>query len=476
MIKRHLKAIVCLLLVFFAGISLFAQKGPKDKFNFPPLNPIKMPTVETVKLANGLKLFLVQDIQYPTIDIRAMIHTGSVFEPPEKIGLAAITGQVLRTGGTASMTGDEIDQKLETLAAAISTGIGDTSGYFSVSLLKEDLDSVLEILADMLMNPAFSEDKIELAKIRQKAIISRRNDEIRGIAFREFDRLIYGKESAYGRIPEYHTIDAIARQDVVDFYKKFFHPNNTIMAVWGDFNPKDIAAKIKNTFGKWKAAELDVSPLPEVQYDFKFSVNYISKPDANQSNIILGHIGGLRNNSDYPALRVMNRILTFDRMFTKIRTDEGLAYNVWGTFGAGYKIPGVFSCGAQTKSESTLYAIELMLRELEKIQSEMVSDEELGRAKDQYLNSFVFNFDSRSEIVNRMMTYEFFGYPLDFMDRMKKEIEKVTKQDILRVAKKYLSPDKVQILVVGKKENFDKPLSTLGDVNEIDISIPDPEK
>jgi zinc protease len=159
-------------------------------------------------------------------------------------------------------------------------------------------------------------------------------------------------------------------------------------------------------------------------------------------------------------------------MFKKIRTDEGLAYDVWGYYGANYQVPGVFRCEAQTKSESTVYAIELMLKEIKRITEEEVADEELVRAKERYLNSFVFNFDSRAKIVNRLMTYGFFGYPLDFMDKVKKGVEKVTKEDVLRVAKKYLRPDKVQILAVGKKEDFDKPLATLGEVNVIDIKIP----
>ncbi len=463
---------VLFLLVFISGVSVFGQKSPKDKFVFSPLNPIKMPQIETVTLKNGMKLFLVEDHEYPTIDIRAMIHTGSVFETPSKIGLASITGSVLRTGGTVSMTGDEIDKQLETLAATIETGIGQTSGFITVSVLKEDINRALDILTDILINPAFREDKINLAKIQQKSAISRRNDDIGDITRREFRKLIYGKDSPYARHAEYLTIDAVTEADIEQFYKKYFYPNNTIMAVWGDFNRKDMKEKIKKSLGTWKKAEVKVPMLPEVDYEYKYTVNFINKPDVNQSNIMLGHIGGLINNPDYPALSVMNSILSFERMFKKIRTDEGLAYSVWGSYGAGYQSPGIFSCGAQTKSESTVYAIELMFQELKKIKEKEVSDEELAKAKDQFLNSYVFNFDSRARIVNRLMTYAFFDYPLDFMEKIKKGVEKVTKKDVLRVARKYLRPDKVQILVVGDKDKFDKPLSTLGKVNVIDISIP----
>jgi zinc protease len=147
------------------------------------------------------------------------------------------------------MTGDEIDKELETMAASVSTGIGLTSGYITVSVLKEDIDRALGILADILMNPAFQEDKINLAKIREKTAISRRNDDVGQIAYREFQKVIYGEDSPYARQTEYATVEAITRQDIVDFYSKYFFPNNTIMAVWGDFNSKDMVAKIKKALG-----------------------------------------------------------------------------------------------------------------------------------------------------------------------------------------------------------------------------------
>ncbi|MBE0460111.1 MAG: insulinase family protein [Candidatus Aminicenantes bacterium] len=480
-ITARKKSIVCIFglaicIGIMCGVFVYGQKSPKETFVFPPLNPIQMPKVEQMELPNGLQLFLVEDHEYPTIDMHALVRTGSIYEPKEKVGLAALTGRVLRTGGTVSKTGDEIDKELESIAARIEVFIGQTSGNINVSLLKEDLDQVLGILADILMNPAFREDKITLAKIMEKSSISRRNDDIGQITRREFRKLIYGKDSPYARLMEYSTIDAVTREDIVKFYETFFHPNNTIMAVWGDFNSKEMATKLEKTLGAWKGKDVMLPPIPEVKYDYKYTVNFIDKPDVNQSNIMLGHIGGLMNDPDIPALSVMNSILSYERMFKKIRTDEGLAYSVWGVYGAEYQYPGIFTCGAQTKSESTVYAIELMLEELKRITRDEVSDEELAKAKDEYLNGYVFNFDSRAKIVNRMMAYAYYGYPLDFMEKIRKEVEKVTKKDVLRVAKKYLQPDKVQILVVGNKETFVKPLSTLGEVNNIDISIPTPEK
>ena len=466
-------ALGALLLAMLAA-PLAAQKNPKDPFDFPKLNALKIPPVTQLTLKNGIRLYLIEDHRFPTIDMRGMFFTSSAFEPAAKAGLAALTGTVLRTGGTKRLSGDQIDRELETMAATIETAIDSESGSIYVSLLKENLDRVLPIMADILCQPVFDQEKIDLAKVEARTGISRRNDDVGQIAHREFNKLIYGTNSPYARQPEYATIDAVSREDIVAFYRGYFHPDNLWLAVWGDFNGKQMIKKIEAAFGNWPAAGLKLPALPKVDYEYRSTVNYVEKSDVKQSNIMVGHIGGLLDSPDYAALSVMNRILSFDRMFKKIRTDEGLAYSVWGYYGAGYKVPGVFSAGAQTKSESTVKAIQLMLDEMRLMRSQEVSNEELQRAKDQFMNSYVFQFDSRAKIIRTMLTYAYYGYPLDYSQQIFKKIETVTQADILNAAKKYLQPDQVQILVVGKQADFDKPLGEFGAVNTIDIAIPVP--
>ncbi len=462
------------MLLAMLAAPLAAQKNPKAPFDFPKLNPLKIPPVTQLTLKNGIRLYLIEDHRFPTIDMRGMFFTASAFDPAAKAGLAALTGTVLRTGGTERLSGDQIDRELETMAADIETVIDSESGSIHVSMLRENLDQVLPLMADILRRPVFAQEKIDLAKIDARTGISRRNDDVGQIAEREFSKLIYGAQSPYARQNEYATIDAITRDDMVAFYKSYFHPDNMRLAVWGDFNGGQMARKIEAALGDWPAAGLKLPALPAVDYEFKPTVSYIEKSDVNQSNIMVGHIGGLLDNSDYAALSVMNRILSFDRMFKRIRTDEGLAYSVWGYYGAGYRVPGVFSAGAQTKSGSTIKAIGIMLDEMKRMRSEEVSDEELQRAKDQFMNSYVFQFDSRAKIIRRMLTYAYYGYPLDFSEQLFKRIETVTRADILNAAKKYLRPDQVQILVVGRQADFDKPLGEFGTVNTIDIAIPVP--
>lgn len=468
------RLIISVVLVLGLTTLSTAQKAPKEIKSFPALHKIVMPDVQTLTLKNGMQVYLVEDPQYPTIDMRAMVRTGSIYEPDEELGLASITGTVLRTGGTTTRSGDDIDRMLETMGASVETGIAQTSGYASMSVLKANADEGLALLADILMHPVFAQEKIDLAKIEMRSEISRRNDNIWSITGREFNSLIYGKNHPYARYAEYATVDNITRDDIVAFYSTYFHPNNIIFAVWGDFNSKDMKKKLDAAFGKWTSAETIFPEKPKVDYRYRYTVNFVQKPDVNQSHIQMGHLGGLLSDPDYPALVIMNQILSMDRMFKVLRTKEGLTYAPWGYFGADYDHPGVFNCGTQTKSQSTVYAVRLMLNEVKRMTEEPVTDEELQRAKDSYLNSFVFNFDSKSKIVSRLMTYAYFGYPLDFIDRLKDGIEKVTKEDVLRAAKNHLHPAEMQILVVGNKDDFGEPLSSLGDVNVIDITIPPP--
>ena len=466
----------CLLLLLFAGIVL-SQTTYKD-LKYPPLNPVRVPPVKRVVLPNGIILYLIEDHELPLIQLSARIGVTSIDDPPGKIGLAAITGAVMRTGGTVTKSGDQIDEELESIAASVETGIGLNAGSASMSVLKENFDTGLGILADILMHPAFPQEKIDLQKIQQRTLIARRNDNVNSMAVREFGKLIYGKGSVYARYPEFTTIDAITREDLAAFHKKYFHPNNTMIGLWGDFKTDEMVKKMEQPFRNWRKVPFTRTAKPSVDYQYDSSVNFIRKEDVNQSTILIGHIGGLMKNPDYFALQVMNDILSggfSSRLFRNVRTRQGLAYAVFGAYSANFDYPGLFYLGTITKSQTTVKAIRSLMDELQQMTREQVTDEELNLAKESYLNSFVFNYDSRAEVLNRLMTYEYYGYPKDFLEKTRENIEMVTKADVLRVAGKYLPPDQVRILVVGRDQDFDEPLSVLGKVNEINITIPPPK-
>ena len=466
-----------LILILLITVTGQAQNKPHEGLVYPPLNQPQPPVPDRFELDNGMIVYLLEDHELPIIDISVRVRTGSIYEPADKVGIATITGAVMRTGGTTSRTGDELDEILENLAASVETGIGDDSGSASMSVLKEDLDTGLSILADILMNPAFREDKIDLEKVQHRSAISRRNDNPGGITRREFSKLIYGVDSPYGRTTEYDTINSIARDDLVAFYQKFFRPNNVILGVLGDFNSDEMLAKIQETFKGWEPAEIDLPEKPQIPEAYGKMIALVNKDDVNQTNIRMGHIGWLRKNEDYPALVVMSQILGIgfsSRLINSIRVEKGLAYSVGNNYGAGYDVPGIFFIACGTKSEATVTAIEAILVEVEKMRTDEVSDDELKQAIDGFMNSSVFDYDTKGEILSRALRYEYHEYPQDFVEQLMAGIREVTKADVRRVAAQYLHPDKFTLIAVGKASDFDKPLNTLGDVTEVDITIPSP--
>ncbi len=458
------------------GASVSAQKS-YDELTYPPLRDIQVPEVARTELPNGLVLYLIEDHTLPKVRGFALIRTGDLWEPADKVGLASIVGQVMRIGGTAMHSGDQINKMLEDVGASVEIGIGETSGTASLFALKENLPMVLGVLADILQNPAFAPDKIQLAKVRMQSGIARRNDDVAGIANREFQKLLYGSDSPFARSVEHATVANITRTDLVQFHARYFHPNQIALGLWGDFDSGAVRTHVEKLFGLWERKNVDIPPVPKVDTPLAASVNYVSKDDINQTNLRIGHLGSRRDDSDYFAMSLMAEILGggfSSRLFKLIRSEQGLAYRVGASWNAAWDRPGTFSVVCNTKSETTLQATTEILKEVRRITEEPVTDDELRLAKDGILNSFVFNFDSKGEIVRRLMIYEYHGYPKDFLEQYRSNIEKVSAADILRAAKKHIKPDGLTILAVGRGQDFDKPLDTLGEVNTIDISIPPP--
>ncbi len=458
-------------LVFSAGTTI-------DKLKFPPLNTQEMPKIDKVVLDNGMTLYVMEDHELPIVNAVARLGAGDYLSPEDKVGLASVAGKVMRTGGTDKMKGDDIDAALEAIGASIEVSIGSTSGSAKMNILSDYVDTGLGLLADILRNPVFDQDKIDLEKTSQRSEISRRNDEAMSICVREYRKIIYGPKSPYARYAEYATIDKITRDDLVDFHKKYITPENVMLAVWGDINKDEMVGKIKKLFSDWPKGSGRVSKLPDVSYEFKPGVHYIQKDNINQTKIMIGHIGGLLGDPDYFAMVVMNNILggVFgSRLFNEVRSRQGLAYAVGGSYNSNIAFPGIYYNYCFTKSETTVKAIKSIIEETKKMQTVPPTPDEMRMGKDGYLNSFVFNFEDKGDIINRMMEYDYFGFPQDFLYKVKDNIEKVTAQDVSAVAQKRLHPDALQIVVVGKGADFDAPLSTLGNVDTIDVTIPSGE-
>ena len=464
-----------------ANAKATASALPQVKdLKYPPLREVKIPDITTFTLPNGMRVYMLENHELPVVSGSVTIRTGNLFDPADKVGLAGLTGSVMRTGGTKTRTGEQLDEMLENMAASVESGIGETSGSVSFNALRENTDEVLGIFKDVLTNPEFRQDKIELAKTQTKSGIARRNDDPDGISDREFASIVYGRNNSYGWDMTYEHVDNIKRDDLVQFYNRYFFPANAMLAVYGDFKTDEMRAKLEKLFADWTVKQPAVPPFPEVQKQPNApGVYQATKSDVTQSFFNLGHLGGIMRDKDYPALSIMSDILGggfSSRLFTEVRTRKGLAYNVGGGWGANYGHLGLFRIGGSTKSQSTVDALQAVNQELERIRTTEVTDQELETAKQSVLNSFVFAFDHPRKILNRYVVYEYWGYPKDFIFQYQKAVRAVTKEDVLRVAKEHIAPERLAVVVVGNPKDFGKSLSALGTVKELDIELPQPKR
>lgn len=451
------------------------------ELEFPPLPEVAVPDYERYELDNGLVVYLMENHELPLVGGSVTVHTGDRLEPDEEVGLASVVGDGMRLGGSVQFPADELNQFLEQRAASIETSIGTTSGSASFSALSEDLSDVFARFVDVIRQPSFPDDKLALIKSQIAGSIARRNDDPGDIASREFYKLIYGSDSPYARTVEYSTLDNISRDDVVAFHDRYFQPNNMILGIYGDFDAAAVRSLISEALGDWEATPVPDSEtqLGDVNQAHAGGVFLIEQPQLTQSSVLIGHLAGTRADPDYAALSVMNQVMNglAGRLMNEVRSRQGLAYSAYAVWSAAYDYPGVFIAGGETRSETTVPFIEATKAEIRKIRETPITEEELTQAKDSVINSFVFNFQDPSQIISRLITYEFYGYPDDFIFQYRQDVEAITSADIQRAAQEHLQPEKLVTLVVGNSDSMNPPLSTLTSndtVTTLDVTIPQP--
>lgn len=449
---------------------------PWTKIPIPPLHAFKPPQPKRIELSNGLVIFLQEDHELPFVDGTILIRGGSRDQPADKVGMVTMYGESWRTSGSTAKPGDALDNELAEKAASIETGGGSATTSLSWGSFKQDFDTVFAEAMDLLLHPDFKADKLAIAKRQVETAISRRNDNPDAIAVREATKIVYGPTSPYGRQAEYKTVEAVTLDDLKAWHNRTVAPNNMIVAVGGDFDSTEMEQKLRKVF----------EPLPRgtamqpIQVDFpgpRPGVYFASKPDVNQTTVEVVGLGTERNNPDYYALTVMNEIFSGgfgSRLVQSVRTRLGLAYDVGGSFGAQYDHPGVFQSEAGTKSASTVAATKAVLDEIARLKTAPPTVTEMRKAKDQVMNSFIFRYDTPEKVLNEQVTLAFYGYPPDYLEKFRSGVEKVTAADVTRVAQKYIDPGKLAIVVVGNGSEIKPPLSALGTVTDLDITIPPP--
>ena len=483
---KRITILAVVVLVGVASVSTPAQeaKSPGSKtiarLSTAPVEltvPEVGKEVQRLVLDNGLTIYLYENHRIPMVNAVAMIRCGSIYDAEDKAGLSGLVGTVMRTGGTKTVSGDSINNTMEFIGGSLETNIGSEDGSASLSVMSRDLNLGLGLLADLLRNPAFPDDKLELAKTDVKNQIKRRNDDPNGVAGRWFANLLYG-DHPYGRILEWASVKSITVSDLGAYHQRYFVPNNIMMRVSRVYESKALTEKLKTLYGDWAKGTQPLPTEPAVASTPHPGV-YEVKKDINQAYINIGQLGIKRDNPDRYAVQLMNYILgggSFtSRLTSRVRSDEGLAYRTGSSYDINSRDFGTFNAYCQTKAATAHKAITIMTEEIRKIRETGVTEQELTEARDAAINRLVFSFDTPGKIVRNLMSLEFEGWPMDFYRGYLDNYRKVTRDDIKRVASTYLQPDAMTYVVVGKPETYEKPLDNFGKVTVMDLAEPNLE-
>lgn len=462
-----------LLILAFFSFPAYAQEDdlfihPRE-MKFPPLS-FTPPKPQRWQLANGLTLYLLEDPELPLINLAALIRSGSIYDPPQLSGLASLTATVLRTGGTTRQSPQAINEELEFMGAQLEFSMGRESAGIYLSVPQKNFRRALNILADLLINPGFDPEQIDLAKKQEIENIRRSNDDPEEIAYREFRRALY-QGNPRGKIPTLESIQRIKRADLISFYRHFFKPNNTIFGLSGDFKREEILTVLEETFLRWERSLIELPLIPPPSAADNKMIFYVPK-DLPQATILMGHLSLPLGHPDYIPFQVLNFILGGggfnSRLIQEIRSNQGLAYNVGSFYQArlGY---GVFGTFCQTKSSSTHRVISLIYETIDNLKKKAPQAWELDWAKKAMVNKYIFSFATAASIVRQRMQLEYDQMPSDYLEKYPQLLSAVEMSDLQRVASKYLLPEKSILLVVGKEEDFEQPLSVLGPVQKISL-------
>lgn len=448
--------------------------GDPRQMTFKPVEFIP-PEPDRVVLENGTVVYLLEDHELPLISMTAIMRTGSWLDPADKIGLAAMTGSIMRTGGGGGLSSEQVDEELEQFAGDVGISIGRQSGSASLDVLSKDLKRGLQIFAGLIRTPAFEPARVELAKLQTIEGIRRRQDNPGSIVGREFVKLLYGADHPTARESSIESITRITRDDLVAFHRKTIHPNGMMLGVTGDFDKSAMLALLREVFGDWKQGEVPVLTIADVPQSLtaKPVVRFVNK-DTSQTHLRVGHLSIKEQDPDYVALAIANDILggsSFrSRLFNDVRTKRGLAYSVGSRLNSGVHDQGVWLMRAETKLPSTQEVITRFVANMERMRTELVTDSELAEAKEAYVNSFVFSFASSSAIVGRLIELEYDGLPKDFLQQLRARVIALTKDEILAASKKHFHPERLTIVAVGAGEALPKLLSGFGEVKEIKLA------
>jgi zinc protease len=438
------------------------QPPRPEQLVYPPLS-FAIPAVEQHRLANGMRLYLREDSELPLVQVTAMVGSGFLAAPRQLSGFDDLFATTLRTGGTGSTAAADLEARLDLLAANLSSSMGPYATQLDLSVRRDDLREGLAILADLLRQPAFAADKLELARNQAQEAVRRRNDDPGSIADRLLMAALY-PDHPLGDSPTEGSLAAIGRDQLVNFHRQHFVPGNLWLAVSGDVHQAELLALLEELLGDWPAAAVPATVLPPLLSPSAGLLQVVVK-EVPQTTILLGDLGLTKDHPDQYAARVLNFIFGGggfnSRLMREVRSDRGLAYSVWSQFQVGRRLPGPVMAGTETKNASAVEALALIRAIMHDLRNAPATPEELQVARDSLVNSFIFGFTDPHAVVAQRMQLDFYDYPSDYLDRYRERVAAVTAADVQRVARTYLRPERQQVIMVGVPDETATPLDSL---------------
>jgi len=451
------------VLSFISGISYGQTVDRSKPPEIGPAPSLQLPPIQHLQLSNGLKVVLLEKHNLPLCQIELFVRAGSAADAVEKSGLASMAADMMEQGA-GNRNALQFADAIDFLGASISAFSGWHTAGVVLHTPTSKLDSALALFADVALRPMFPADELERQRKERLTTLVQWHDEPAAIASIIFNKTLFGDKHPYG-IPtmgKEKSIRSLTIDDLKHYHARYFHPNNATLIVVGDIDKKTILPKLEAAFGSWKDGEVSKSSLPVAAQVLEKKIYLVDKPGAAQSEIRIGRIGVERKTADYFALQVMNTILggSFtSRLNQNLREQHGYAYGA----GSGFEyrlFPGPFSARAAVQTNVTDKALVEFMKELRGMLVP-VSDQELARAKNYLTLRYPENFESVAQVADRLADVDFYNLPDEYFNNYTKNILSVTKEDVERVAKKYLEPEKLAIVVVGDRAMIEKGITDL---------------
>lgn len=461
----HCSLVFFLLIFLFSG-PVFSAEHRADQV---PVNPLSFTVSypEKFQLNNGIEVFFKQDSELPLVDVAVVVEAGKIGVPNKMAGLEDLVAALLRNGGAGQWSAEQLDQHLEDLAAQIQVRASTYTTNFDLSVLREDAESGVELLAAMVQSPKFDAQRFTVNQQKLLESIRRRGDRAGKLA----QQVLFAKLYAGHPLADFsrqETVQPLMVSDVERYYQQHFTPQRTRVAISGDLSVAEARQWLERAFGGW-VKQGDESLLPSFEDTNPAGVLLVHRP-IPQTTILLGEIGIEKSNPDLHAVQVMNYILGgggfSSRLMREIRSNRGLAYSVYSYFSVGRRLLGPFVAGCETKNESVAEVVMLLRAEMDTIRQQLITEQELKQAKDSLINSFVFTFENPHALTKRIMSQQMYGYPEHYLDEYRQRIAAVTVADIQRVALTYLHPEQQLLVLVGDREALQPSLKQLGGIFE----------